>query len=189
MKTSKLTLAVALIAFSTAVFSQDYTVNTVKSTLQWTGKKVTGEHHGYITLKDGKFTIKINKIISGTFTIDMTTIIDVDLTDKEWNDKLVGHLKSDDFFGVEKFPTATLSITESTPFKDNVSNVKGTLTIKGIQQPISFVVTKSGNDYTSTLTVDRTLYGIKYGSGKFFDNLGDKTIYDEFTLDVKIATN
>lgn len=188
MKTTKLTLLVALIAFSATAFSQDFSVNVVKSSLKWTGKKVTGQHYGFINLKDGKFTVKNNKIVSGTFTIDMSTISNVDIESEEYRQKLVGHLKSDDFFGVEKFPVATLVITESTPFKNNKSSAKGKLTIKGITHPINFEVTKSGNDYTSTLTVDRSLYDVRYGSGKFFENLGDNTIYDEFTLEVKIAT-
>jgi polyisoprenoid-binding protein YceI len=187
MKTSKLALVIALALSGSFAFSQDFTVNTVKSSLKWTGKKVTGEHYGYITLKDGSLTLKKDKIVSGTFTIDMSTIIDVDLTDKEWNDKLVGHLKSDDFFGVEKYPTSTLKITESTPFKDGLASVKGTLTIKGITNPVSFDVKQDGTTYTTSITVDRTLYDVKYGSGKFFEGLGDKTIYDDFILDVKIV--
>ena len=187
MKVQKLTLVLMLAIFASSAFSQELKVNVAKSSLQWTAKKVTGEHHGYINLKEGKFTIKDNKIVSGTFTIDMTSITNIDLTDPEWNQKLIGHLKSDDFFGVAKFPTSTLAITESTPFKNGESTVKGKLTIKGITEPVSFVVKKTGNIYSSTITVDRTLYDIRYGSGKFFDNLGDKTIYDDFTLDVKIV--
>lgn len=187
MKNLKLSVLVAIIAISSASFAQDLTVNAAKSSLKWTGKKVTGEHTGFINLKEGKFTVKSNKITSGTFVIDMTTITNTDLTDAEWNQKLVGHLKSDDFFGVEKFPTSTLVITESTPFKNGESTAKGKLTIKGITNPVSFVVKQDGKTYSSTLIVDRSLYDVRYGSGKFFENLGDKTIYDEFTLEVKIV--
>jgi polyisoprenoid-binding protein YceI len=110
-----------------------------------------------------------------------------DLEAGEWHDKLVGHLKSDDFFGVEKFPTSELIITESAPFKNNEATVTGKLTIKGITHPVTFKAVKVGTGYTALITVDRTKYDIKYGSGKFFDSLGDKMIYDEFTLDVKLV--
>jgi len=117
----------------------------------------------------------------------MNSLVNKDLEDAEWNGKLIGHLKSDDFFSVANYPVATLVITESTPFKDGVSDVKGNLTIKGITHPISFKTKKSEGAYLATLTVERTKYEVRYGSGKFFDNLGDNMIYDDFILDVKIV--
>ena len=117
----------------------------------------------------------------------MNTLNCKDLEDAEWNGKLVGHLRSDDFFSVDKFPIATLTITESTTFNNGEAQVKGNLTIKGITHPTSFKVKKTDKGYMATVTVDRTKYNVKYGSGKFFDNLGDNMIYDEFTLDVKIV--
>ncbi|MBN2487096.1 MAG: YceI family protein [Bacteroidales bacterium] len=187
MKTTKLAFAVALFTVASFSFAQEYQANTAKSSLKWTGKKITGSHWGYINLKEGSFTVKSNKIVNGTFTIDMNSMSNVDIDNPDMREKLIGHLKSDDFFGVDKFPVATLVITESSPFNSNVSKVKGKLTIKGITHPVSFDVTKNGNNYTSTITVDRSLYDVRYGSGKFFDNLGDNTIYDEFTLEVNIA--
>jgi polyisoprenoid-binding protein YceI len=178
--------AIMLIVFS--AIAQDVTVNTSKSELKWTGKKVTGEHWGFIKLKDATLIIEGDKISSGEFNIDMNSINCKDLEDAEWNGKLVGHLKSDDFFSVDNFPVAILTITESTSFIDGVAEVKGNLTIKGISHPTSFKVEKSDTAYTATVTIDRTKYNVKYGSGKFFDNLGDNMIYDEFTLDVKIVT-
>ncbi len=188
MRTLKSALLLGLSILWLAGSAQDLKVDTEKSTLKWNGKKVTGEHSGFIKLKDGDFTIKDNKITSGTFNIDMTTITNTDLTSPEWNGKLVGHLKSDDFFGVDKFPLATLEITESTPFKNNESDVKAKLTIKGKTNPLAFKVVRKDNTYTALITVDRTLYDVRYGSGKFFDNLGDKAIYDNFTLEVNIVT-
>lgn len=185
----KISTLLAILFIAVTVSAQDYNVNTEKSELKWNGKKVTGEHWGYMSLKDGAFTIKDNKIVKGTFTIDMTSMTCEDLEDPKWNKKLVDHLKSDDFFSVDKFPSATLQITESTAFKGNEATVKGTLTIKGITHPISFTAVKSGNMYNANIKVDRTKYEVKYGSGKFFDNLGDNMIYDDFTLDVKIAVN
>lgn len=186
MKKIYFLLAALLIAITS--ISQEKTVDTEKSKLKWTGKKVTGEHWGYIKIKSGAFILNDNMITNGEFIIDMTTMTCKDLEDKEWNDKLIGHLKSDDFFSVEKYNSAILKIDKSTKFQDGVANVKGDLTIKGITKPISFKAKIEGKTYKATITVDRTLYDVRYGSGKFFDGLGDKMIYDDFVLDVTIAT-
>jgi len=186
MKKINLLLAILLIGFT--AIAQEFTVNTSNSELKWTGKKVTGEHWGYVMLKEGSLIIKNDKIIGGVFKIDMNSLINKDLEDAEWNAKLIGHLKSDDFFSVEKFPLATLTILEGTLFKDGVSEVKGKLIIKGITHPVSFKVQKSDKTYITTITIDRTKYDVRYGSGKFFDNLGDNMIYDDFIIDVKIVT-
>jgi polyisoprenoid-binding protein YceI len=150
--------------------------------LQWTGKKVTGEHSGYINLKEAKLKMKDDKIVNGKFVIDMASITNTDLTDAEYNQKLVGHLKSDDFFGVAKFPTAELVITESSAIANNQMTVKGNLTIKGITKPIEFTATKMDNSLSAKIIIDRAKYDVRYGSGSFFDGLGDKMIYDDFEI-------
>lgn len=183
-KNLNLTLVLVMIAFATS--AQTYKVNPSESSINWTGKKVTGEHIGTIKLKSGAFELKNDKFIEGNFIIDMNSITNTDLTG-EWNDKLIGHLKSDDFFSVEKYPEASLQITESGEFVNGLSKVKGNLSIKGITNPIDFEVSHSDDKFSATITVDRTLYNIRYGSGKFFDNLGDKTIYDDFILEVKLV--
>lgn len=172
---------------SGAVSAQALKANAEKSELKWIGKKVTGQHTGHIKLADGVLSINDNKIASGTFNIDMKSITDDDLTDAGWNAKLIGHLKSDDFFGVEKFPLATLVITESSAFMNNQAEIKGKLTIKGITNPIAFNVTRNGNTFTANIAVDRSKFDVRYGSGSFFENLGDKVIDDIFTLDVVIV--
>lgn len=186
MKRLSFLLAILLLGFT--VNAQEMSVDVSKSEIKWTGKKVSGEHWGYIDLKSGSFVEKDGKIVSGKFTIDMTSIVNEDLESPEWNQKLVGHLKSDDFFSVDKFETATFKIKESSEFKNGVAEVKGDLTIKGITNPISFKAKKESGNYMATITVDRTKYNIRYGSGKFFDNLGDNMIDDNFTLDVRLAT-
>jgi polyisoprenoid-binding protein YceI len=183
----KINFLIAFLMISIIAGAQDFSVNTAKSELKWKGKKVTGEHWGYVKLKDGTLSVKDGKITGGVFNIDMNSLINKDLEDPEWNGKLIGHLKSDDFFSVETFPVATLTLTESTPFKDGKAEVKGKLTIKGITNPVSFTANKMDDGYTATIIIDRTKYDVRYGSGKFFDNLGDNMIYDDFTLDVKIA--
>jgi polyisoprenoid-binding protein YceI len=178
-----LTLAVSFFINVTA--QKKLTADPEKTLLQWYGEKVTGEHHGTIKLKSGWLTWQDNKITSGEFLIDMAS-----LEESEDNQKLEGHLKSDDFFGVAKYPTAKLVINESTPFEKGTGMVKGDLTIKEDTHPIEFKAAVQQKDdgtwfYTS-ITIDRTKYNVRYGSGSFFDNLGDKTIYDEFKLKISL---
>lgn len=184
----KLFILTAVLMMGFTVTAQESSVNVSKSELKWTGKKVTGEHWGHINLKKGSLMIKDDKLAGGKFKIDMNSLTCKDLENPEWNQKLVGHLKSDDFFSVDKFPTATLTIKESGSFKNGEAEVKADLTIKGITEEIMFNAKKVDNTFTASITVDRTKYDVRYGSGKFFDNLGDNMIYDDFILDVKIVT-
>jgi polyisoprenoid-binding protein YceI len=187
MNTKKYFLLAITLMLSSVIYAQSFKANAEKSELKWLGKKVTGQHNGQIKLKSGELTVKDNKLTNGNFVIDMTSITCEDLTDAGYNQKLVGHLKSDDFFGVEKFPTATLKITDAATFTNNVANVKGSLTIKGTTNPVEFAVTKNGNTYVAKVSVDRSKYDVRYGSGSFFQNLGDKAIDDIFTLEVKLV--
>ena len=120
--------------------------------------------------------------MAGSFVVDMTSITNTDLKDDDSNQKLVGHLKSDDFFGVEKYPTATFDLKESTKFSNGKATVSGEITIKGKKENISFEVERSGKEYSATVDIDRSKFDVRYGSKKFFDNLGDRAINDIFTL-------
>lgn len=175
-----------LVAF--VATAQTYEVKTSESNLKWTGKKVAGSHYGKIDLKEGSFTLKNDQLEKGKFVIDMSSITCDDLSG-EMNKSLVGHLKSDDFFSVATHPEATLLLAESTKLKNGKTTAKGLLTIKGITHPIEFEATQNGNKFSAVINVDRTLYNIRYGSGKFFSNLGDNMISDEFTLEVNLETN
>ena len=167
-----------------------YKVKTDQSVIAWTGAKVTGTHSGTVNVKDGSLTFKDGVLTGGKFTIDMTSIAVTDLQG-DGKANLEGHLKNDDFFGVEKYPNATLVVTKVTPNGGGKYNVTGDLTIKGVTKPVNFttVVNTAGKVVTakSDIKIDRSLYDIKYGSGKFFENLGDKTIYDEFDLSVTLV--
>jgi polyisoprenoid-binding protein YceI len=183
-KTFFLLIVSAMVVFNLDA-QQKLTADAAKTKLEWLGEKVTGKHEGVINLQSGWLSWNENKIQSGEFVIDMTSI-----TSNENLDKLVGHLKSDDFFGVEKYPTAKLMITESTAFDKGTASVKGTLTIKGVTNPVEFKAAyqkkDDGNWFFANIVIDRTKYNVRYGSGSFFDNLGDKTIYDEFKLKVSL---
>lgn len=181
------TIAVALVALvSFTVNAQTKKIDATKSGIVWTGKKVTGSHTGTISLQSGNLVFKKKLVKGGSFVVDMTTINTTDLSGKG-KESLDGHLKADDFFGVEKFKTATLVFKNISTKNKNNYTVTADLTIKGITKPITFDLAVTGNTATATLNVDRTKYDIKYGSGSFFSDLGDKTINDEFELKVNLA--
>lgn len=191
MKTIKFFgLLVLAVSLSTASFAGTQKVDASKSTVKWLGKKVTGEHFGSIAVKEGSLEVANGKVSGGKVVIDMQSLAVEDIKDAGMNGKLVGHLKSDDFFGVATFPTAELVVTK---VENNGSNhtFSGNLTIKGITNPATFTATSSKDGkstvYKGTLTIDRTKYNVRYGSKSFFDNLGDKAIYDDFSLDFSLV--
>ncbi|WP_298519232.1 YceI family protein [uncultured Kordia sp.] len=186
MKTRILTL-VALFVFATVstAVAQDKKINVKESKVTWTGYKVLGQHEGTIDFKDGTLEFKDGKLVNGTFTIDMSTINTTDISGGG-KENLDGHLKSDDFFGVAKHPTATLSFRKVVETDDNVYRVAADLTIKGIKSPVAFNIELESNSAETKFKVDRTKYGIKYGSASFFDGLKDKAINDEFDLQVEL---
>ncbi|NJB82435.1 YceI family protein [Wenyingzhuangia aestuarii] len=156
-------------------------IDVKKSTIKWVGKKVTGQHNGTIAFKSGEVVLKEGKLVGGTFVVDMSTINTLDLTG-DYKNKLDGHLKSDDFFGVASHPTATFVITSV-----DGNTVKGDLTIKGHTEKQAFTLVKKGKVISGDVSVDRTKFDIRYGSKSFFDNLKDKAINDEFELAIHIV--
>ncbi len=193
----KAVITIGIIALQAMAFttnkSAEFKVDKEKSKITWIGKKVTGQHTGNINITEGKLLYNDKAITGGTFTIDMNSITNTDLTDAGYNQKLVGHLKSDDFFGVEKFPTATLVITKAVSSGKDLYKVTGNLTIKGITKVIEFPanieVTGGLIIAKAKIVVDRSKYDVKYGSNSFFDNLGDKAIDNAFELNVSLIAN
>lgn len=188
MKTIVHLFLFAFMIAGTSLTAQNVKVDTKKSTIHWLGKKITCQHDGYIQLQSGELSLKDGNITGGTFVIDMNSMTNEDLESQEYKDKLMGHLKSDDFFSVETYPTASLTITEATPFTQDIATVYGKFTIKGTTEPVKFEVKREGKTYTSKLDIDRSKFDVRYGSNSFFDNLGDKAIDDIFTLNITLAT-
>jgi len=182
------TIAIALLVAvsTTAVSAQTKKVDVSKSKISWVGKKVTGQHEGTVNLKDGALVFKGKKLTGGTFTVDMNTISATDLTADQGKDKLDGHLKADDFFGTAKYPTSKLVFKTIAAKANDTYTVTADLTIKDKTNPVTFDVVVKGNTATTAFKVNRTKYDIKYGSGSFFDGLGDKTINDDFDLIVSL---
>ncbi len=170
---------------STPVDGEKKAVKAGESKVTWKAYKVTGAHVGTVALKEGALEFEGAKLTGGEFVVDMTTLVSTDL-EGEYKGKLEGHLKSDDFFGIANHGTSKLVFTDVKATGKNSYKVTGDLTIKGITKPIAFDVSVYGSKATATLKVDRTNYDVKYGSGSFFDNLGDKAIYDEFDLVVDL---
>jgi polyisoprenoid-binding protein YceI len=176
---------------------QVYKVATTESIVEWLGKKVTGQHNGTIGIKSGEFGIDNGKVTSGKFEIDMKTIKVLDTPEGEAsNGKLVGHLASDDFFAAEKFQLSKFEISKVEALNDPNkpgfnSNVTGNLTIRDVTKSITFPanikIENNTLNATADFDIDRTEFGLKYGSGKFFEGLGDKMINDNFNLKLKIV--
>jgi polyisoprenoid-binding protein YceI len=200
MKRTILTLALAAItsisiANDKGKASGNYKVNTSASTVEWTGKKVTGAHNGKIKLMSSDLIVKDGMIKGGKIIIDMNSMTVEDLQG-EWGDKLKGHLLSDDFFSTDKFKTSEFVIKDVKPIanaNEGAPNytISGDLTIKGITQPLEFpaLITVKDNAVVAVgeAVVDRTKYDIRYGSASFFESLGDKAISNDFSIKFKLA--
>jgi polyisoprenoid-binding protein YceI len=185
-------MAVVAMAFTNNLEDGNYTVSLKQSKVEWVGKKVTGQHNGTVAIKSGSLMIKDGMLKGGEFTIDMTTITSTDL-EGEYQQKLNGHLKSADFFGVEKYPESKFVISNvAANGKNGRFTVTGNITIKETTKEINFdaQLVNSGNGIVAVadIVIDRSEFDVRYGSGSFFDDLGDKTIYDDFTLSVNLVT-
>ncbi|WP_040279816.1 YceI family protein [Psychroserpens damuponensis] len=177
--------------------SQKYIANVGESTITWKGYKPTGTHDGTIKLESGSFKTDDGKLQSGTFLIDMTSISVSDLEAGDGKENLEAHLmgtvegKEGDFFDVKKFPSAAFEITGTEALAAGKTRLSGNLAIKGQKHNISFPVTISNEGDMMTIeseafTIDRTKWGINYGSKSVFDNLGDKFINDDMELKILV---
>lgn len=178
----------SLMSFTTMLNQDHVKVNTKASTVKWVGSKITSSHEGDINISSGKLVLEDGMLVGGEFVIDMTSMVCTDLKPNEGGDKLVKHLKADDFFGVENHSTSNLKITNVSHVSASNYLITADLTIKGITHPVDFNAdVKINNEAylaTATLVFDRTKYGIEYNSGSFFDNLGDYLILDDITLEL-----
>lgn len=175
-------LIIATITFAfTPIEDGVQEVKVETSSVTWKGYKVTGSHIGNIDLKQGALEFKDGNLVGGEFIIDMSTIESTDL-EGDYKAKLEGHLKSDDFFGVQSYPTAKLVFNKVKSTGKNSYEVTADLTIKEKTNPVTFDISIYGNKATANIKIDRTKFDVRYGSTSFFDDLQDKAIYDEFDL-------
>jgi len=175
------------------VKSQSYKIDTHSSKISWLAKKVTGTHNGALAISYGKLNVQNDLAIDVSLHIDIRSITDADLTDKDSNDKLVSTLKGETFFNSAKYPDAAFVSTSVVHANGSQYSIKGKLTIKGITNEVSFpatiIINKNKIIATAKISVDRTKFDIKIRSKSFFENLGDKVIYDNFDLEITLFAN
>ncbi len=179
---------------STAAAVTSLPVNTAASTMTWNAKKFGGEHSGTVNLAKGTLEVNGARLVGGSFEIDMASMANTDITNPDMNQKLTGHLKSEDFFSVDKHPISTFRITKAAPVanaKAGEANytITGDLTIKGITHAVTFPAKVKVEGKTAEadarIELDRTKWDIKYRSG-MLGTAADKVIYDTFTIDLKL---
>tara|TARA_B100000902_G_scaffold396832_1_gene458890 strand:+ start:1571 stop:2152 length:582 start_codon:yes stop_codon:yes gene_type:complete len=185
-------LIVSFIVMSFIASHQDHVdVNTESSKIRWKGSKISESHDGIVNIKQGKLILEHGRLVGGGFVIDMNTISTQDMSDKG-NNKLNSHLRNEDFFDVENFPTSKLLIKSTKSISKDVYRITADLTIKGITNSIVFdtEIKISGIEYLATakIKIDRTKWDIKYKSGSIFADLGDKAILDEIEFDVMLLS-
>ena len=165
-----------------------YNIETTQSQITWTGREVsTSYHYGTLDFVSGNFEISNGAIVNGEFIVDMTSINNQDM-EGDSKARLEGHLKSDDFFSVESYTTAAISINSSELISDGKWNVSADLSIKGFTHPVNFEMISSEDGWSANLVFDRSKYDVRFRSGSFFENLGDKLIYDDIELSINLTT-
>lgn len=180
-------LAGALLSFGLVANGATYKLDSSKSKVMWSGSKVVGgAHDGTLDVAGGTITFEKGAFKSASVDVDMKTIKNNDIKNPEFNKKLVDHLNSDDFFSVSKFPTSKFVMSKAQKVKGDTYRIWGKMTIKGITKDVDFVgkFNESGKSLKGSgeIKLDRTDFNVRYGSGKFFENLGDKMISDEIVL-------
>ena len=181
------TLTLISISFS---YSQSLTANKTQSLIRWYGEELTGKtHFGNLSFKEGRIELQDGLIIGGNFVVNMTSLSVEDLSGGA-KARLEGHLRSDDFFSVDKYPEATLKITQKAKVEGDIQKLYGELTIKGIKHAVDFsIILVDKKTATANLTFDRSKYNVRFRSGSFFENLGDKLILDDIRMEVSLQWN
>ena len=192
MKKAGLIAFIAIFAVTQLTAQKKYIADPAATKIKWHGEKIVGsKHDGTIALKEGWLASDGKSITGGEFVVDMSTIKNEDIKDAGSRAKLEGHLKSADFFGVDKYPLSKLVLGGGSQITGGKATLRGSLTIKEATHPVEFTVveSKAGDvlTYTATITFDRSLYDVRFGSGKFFSNLGDNAIRDEIKLEVSLV--
>ena len=165
-----------------------FIIDMKESVVAWTGSSVHGKHEGYAYISKGELMIENGQLMGGTVEIDMNK---TEGPGHGRDNNLINHLKGPDFFDVKKFPISTIAITRVESINGENKKVTGNLTIKGITHPVTFparIEVKGGIVKASgKLVIDRTLWDVRYKSGKFFDNLKDQAIADSIEFNIKIV--
>ena len=180
-----------LFAVATKPHTDHIKVDAKTSTIKWIGSKIAESHEGTVNIQKGVLDINHGVLVGGQISIDMSTITNTDMEGRR-KQRLEWHLKNEDFFNVESFPLAVITISNAKRGEGNTYNIIADLTIKNITHSINFVanVEIKGLNYLATakIKIDRTKWDIKYNSGNFFKDLGDKLILDEVEFDISLLS-
>ena len=188
-----LSIAICLVGIWAKKKNSSYQLDLTKSGIIWEGREISGgSHTGTLKFKSGKVQKKKNSF-EGKLVVDMNSIKCTDIEDPKYNKKLVDHLISEDFFYIKKYKTAVLKVNK-TVGDDNDYVIQGDITIRGKTKKIKFPVkvnfSGTGSfEVEGKIKLDRTKFDVRYNSGKFFKKLGDKLIYDDFTIKFKVYFN
>jgi len=187
-----LSTVVSILSLLNVQAQEQLEISLKNSTVEWTAEKVTGSHSGTINLSNAFFIFENDALVGGQFEMHMNSIKCTDIESPEYAAKLENHLKGNDFFATEQYPTSMFKIMEVI-FDGTSYMITGNMIIRGISQEITFPAQfhRHGELFhaDATLKVDRTKHDVKYGSGSFFDGLGDRMIYDEFTLKIHLEAS
>ena len=179
-------------AIATKPHTDHVRVDIHKSTVKWKGSKITEGHEGFIQIQKGVLMIEHGTLVGGQISFNMKTITNSDIESEKYKAMLEGHLKSDDFFDVDKYPLSTISVTKATKTEGNNYSIVADLSIKGITHSITFDaevnIRKVAFFAKATIKIDRTKWDIVYNSGNFFKDLGDKLILDEIEFDIYLLS-
>ena len=173
-------------------------IDLTESRIEWIGRNLLNKHYGEIAIKSGKLRFDGGELRSGDFTLDMRAITCHDLSGDPLHDVLIAHLQSDDFFDVDVYPegrfviTSTESVRQAAPGAPNLK-LQGELTLKNVTLPVEFLATagmtpEGKSAAQASFAIDRTLWEVLYGSGKYFRNLGGHLVNDLIELQLRIVT-
>ena len=184
-------IAIGISSFTNA-HTDHYNIDTQKSNIKWVGSKISGSsHEGNISITEGIISINHGNMVNAEFIVDLNTMTCTDLGEKK-AEYLIEHLKDEDFFDVPNHPQARLKLIKASKTEKGY-NIIASLTIKEKTHPVVFVIEWSQRGTAALasgiITFDRTKFDITYGSGSFFDDLGDRAIKDEITLEFRVMAN
>jgi len=173
-----------------------FEVDVETSVVRWTGRNLFNHHQGTVKLAGGRIEVRNGALQAARFTLDMNRIVCEDLVDTAYNALLIRHLRDDDFFAVDRFPTAEFvceraeSLPACTPGTPNYT-LHGAMKLRGVAQPLSFpaVIAAADADHLTgqaQFELDRTQFGSHYGSGKLFAFLGKHVVNDHIHLHIKL---
>lgn len=170
-----------------------YNIDTTNSIVGWLGTKPVGQHNGTFKIDNGSLTIADGQIVAGKFIININSLTDLDMKPGDGKEKIEGHLKSPDFFDVQKYPNATFEITKVEALQNDSTathKISGNLTLKDSTKNVTFpakiVVAENTINASANFNIDRTQWGMHYGNDK---SLGDKFVRPEVNLQLKIVAN